>query len=204
MFTSRPLGSLWLSEPYLSWAYLNLSSSGGPGSAIECLWDFSMPLAAPSASRLWKWKPLSHVRLFVTPWTSQGRILCNYHGRILCNSHGRILEWVAFSFSRESSQPRDRTQVSHIEGGFITSWATREAQEHWSGWPISSAGNLPNPGTEPRSPSFRQILYHLSHKGSPGPICPKRGQGVFRTGCNFVCSDSSPDLYLACFHSQIL
>ena len=26
----------------------------------------------------------------------------------------KILEWVAFSFSRGSSQPRDRTLVSHI------------------------------------------------------------------------------------------
>ena len=32
-----------------------------------------------------------------------------------------ILEWVAFPFSRGSSQPRDRTQVSHIAGGFFTS-----------------------------------------------------------------------------------
>ena len=39
----------------------------------------------------------------------------------------RILEWVAFSFSRGSFQPRDSTQVSHIAGGFFTSWATREA-----------------------------------------------------------------------------
>ena len=39
----------------------------------------------------------------------------------------RILEWVAFPFSRGSSQPRDRTQVSHIAGGFFTSWVTREA-----------------------------------------------------------------------------
>ena len=45
----------------------------------------------------------------------------------------RILEWGAFSFSRESSQLRDRTQVSRIAGGFFTSWATREAQEYWSG-----------------------------------------------------------------------
>ena len=36
----------------------------------------------------------------------------------------RILEWVAFLFSRVSSQPRDRTQVSHIAGGPFTSWAT--------------------------------------------------------------------------------
>ena len=33
----------------------------------------------------------------------------------------RILEWVAFPFSRGFSQPRDRTQVSHIAGGFLTS-----------------------------------------------------------------------------------
>ena len=39
----------------------------------------------------------------------------------------RILEWVAFPFSRGSSQPRDWTQVSSIASGFFTSWATREA-----------------------------------------------------------------------------
>ena len=33
----------------------------------------------------------------------------------------RILEWVAFPFSRGSSQPRNQTQVSHIAGGFFTS-----------------------------------------------------------------------------------
>ena len=33
----------------------------------------------------------------------------------------RILEWVAFPFSRGSSQPRDQTQVSCIAGGFFTS-----------------------------------------------------------------------------------
>ena len=33
----------------------------------------------------------------------------------------RILEWVAFPFSRGSSQTRDQTQVSHIAGGFFTS-----------------------------------------------------------------------------------
>ena len=40
----------------------------------------------------------------------------------------RTLEWVAVSFSRGSSQPRDQTQVACIAGGFFTSWATREAQ----------------------------------------------------------------------------
>jgi len=42
------------------------------------------------------------------------------------NSQARILEWVAILLSRGSSQPRDQTQV-------FTSWATREAQEYWSG-----------------------------------------------------------------------
>ena len=32
-----------------------------------------------------------------------------------------ILEWVAFSFSRGSSQPRDQTQVSCTAGRFFTS-----------------------------------------------------------------------------------
>ena len=39
----------------------------------------------------------------------------------------RIPEWVAYPFSRGSSQPRNRTGVFCIVGGFFTSWATREA-----------------------------------------------------------------------------
>ena len=31
----------------------------------------------------------------------------------------RILKWVAFPFSRGSSQPRGQTQVSHIAGKFF-------------------------------------------------------------------------------------
>ena len=42
-----------------------------------------------------------------------------------CTPHGIlqaiILEWVAFPFSRGSSQPRNQTQVSHIAGRFFTS-----------------------------------------------------------------------------------
>ena len=38
----------------------------------------------------------------------------------------RILEWVAFLFSRGSSQSRNRTRVSCIAGGFFTNWALRE------------------------------------------------------------------------------
>ena len=48
-----------------------------------------------------------------------------------CLSHQgspKTLEWVACSFSRGSSQPRNWTRVCCIAGGFFTSWATREAQ----------------------------------------------------------------------------
>ena len=38
----------------------------------------------------------------------------------------RVLEQVVISFSRESSQPRDQTQVLHCSG-FLTNWATKEA-----------------------------------------------------------------------------
>ena len=54
----------------------------------------------------------------------------------LCNPidytvHGilqaKILAWVAIPFYRGSSQPWDWTHVSHIAGGFFTSWVTGEA-----------------------------------------------------------------------------
>ena len=41
----------------------------------------------------------------------------------------RILEWVAFHFSRGSSQPMNRTQVSLFAARFFNIWASREALE---------------------------------------------------------------------------
>ena len=38
-----------------------------------------------------------------------------------------ILDWVAISFSRGSSQPRDWTQVSCTVGRLFTNWTTRKA-----------------------------------------------------------------------------
>ena len=38
----------------------------------------------------------------------------------------RILEWVAYPFSKGSSQPRNQTWISCIAGRFFTVWATRE------------------------------------------------------------------------------
>ena len=63
---------------------------------------------------------------------------------ILCNImdyrvHGilqaRILEWVAIPFSRGSSQPKDRTEVSLTAGRFLTNWAKREPFSRGFSWP---------------------------------------------------------------------
>ena len=50
----------------------------------------------------------------------------SFHGIL----QARILEWVAISFSRGSSRPRDRTQVSCFAGRRFNLRATREAQSH--------------------------------------------------------------------------
>ena len=64
----------------------------------------------------------SHVWLFVThglysPWNSLGQ-----------NTGVGSLSLLQGIFPTQ-----DRTQVSRIAGRFFTSWATREAQEYWSG-----------------------------------------------------------------------
>ena len=78
----------------------------------------------------------------------------------------RILEWVAFPFSRGSSQPRDQTQVSHIASRFFSSGPTREDQEYWSAYSIPSPGDLPDPGIELGSPALQvdSLLTELSEK----------------------------------------
>ena len=39
-------------------------------------------------------------------------------------------------------------------------------QEHWSGLPFSSPGDLPNPGIEPASPAWQADSLPLSHQES--------------------------------------
>ena len=50
-------------------------------------------------------------------------------------------------------------------------------EEYWIGLPCPPPGDLPNPGIKPRSPTLLaglpqcwQILYHLSHQGSPSYV----------------------------------
>ena len=76
----------------------------------------------------------------------------------------RKLQWVAFPFSRGSSQPRDQTQVSYIAGRFFTSWATREAQEYtWVGGPFLLQWIFLIQEWNWGLLHYRQILYQLSH-----------------------------------------
>ena len=71
---------------------------------------------------------LSHLQgIFPTQGSNPGLLHCRwilYH----LSQHGspRILKWVAYLFSRGSSWPRNQTRVPSFEGGFFTSWDTRE------------------------------------------------------------------------------
>ena len=112
----------------------------------------------------------------------------------------RILEWVVIPFSRGSSQPRDRTQVSSISGRFFTIWATREAQslltcmlsysvqpyglqpakllcpwdlpgrKYWSRLPFPPPGDLPDPGIKPTSPVSPVFALILYHWATWGAL----------------------------------
>ena len=70
------------------------------------------------------WKTLSEVKVAQLCLTLYDPMDYTVHGIL----QARILEWVAFPFSKGSSQPRDRNQVPHISGGVFNSWATRQTQ----------------------------------------------------------------------------
>ena len=101
-----------------------------------------------------KWKWLSRVQFFATPWTIQSMVF------------SRPLEWVALPFSRGSSQPRDQTQVSPTAGRFLPA----EPQGKPKNTGVGSLSLLQqifltqksNWGLLNRS----QILYQLSYQGS--------------------------------------
>ena len=84
-----------------------------PGQALSP--SLSLSLASPHC-------PAPHLLPPSSSWPSRSVLVC----LTLCDPmdyilQARILEWVAFLFSRESPQPRNRTQVSLIAGRFFTS-----------------------------------------------------------------------------------
>ena len=95
------------------------------GTAILALTDPLIPF--PWETLLLGWEGLL-LLVGLVKVTQSCPTLCdpmNYtvHGILQVGS----MERGAFTFSRGSSQLRNWTQVSHIAGGFFTSWATREA-----------------------------------------------------------------------------
>ena len=64
------------------------------------------------------------------------------------NLQARILEWIAPSFSRGSSQPRDQTQVSRIATKSLPAepQGNRRILE-WVAYPFSSGSSWPRNGT---------------------------------------------------------
>ena len=129
----------------------------GYWSRLPCPPPGDLPNPGIEVLLLWKWKLLSRVWLLCDPMDYivhgilQARILewvafllsresfptqglnpgLPHCRQILYQlSHKwspRLLEWVAYPFSSRSSQPRNWTGVSCIEGGFFTNWALREA-----------------------------------------------------------------------------
>ena len=91
----------------------------GSNPRLLCLlhWQMgSLPLVPPGKPRFLpkvKVKSLSRVRFFATHGLLPTRFLL--HGII----QARVLEYVAISFSRGSSRPRDRTRVSRIAGRYF-------------------------------------------------------------------------------------
>ena len=66
--------------------------------------------------------------IFPTQWSNPCLLHCRQNLYQLSHRGSqRILEWVAYPFSRWSSQPKNWTHVSCIASGFFTNWAIREA-----------------------------------------------------------------------------
>ena len=71
------------------------------------------------------WARLSNFQY--TPQHIQVSCMLILHYQLSHKGSSRILQWVAHPFSSRSSQPRSKTGVSCIAGGFFNNWATREA-----------------------------------------------------------------------------
>ena len=69
----------------------------------------------------------------------------------------RIVEWIAFPFSRRSSQPRDWTQVSSIAGGFFPNWAFKNPPTNAGD--IRDTSSIPDSGRSPGGGHGNSLQY---------------------------------------------
>ena len=118
-----------LSMPHQLWSQhradtpSRTNSSATPPSACPASSILCLPFISSSLDYLITFKSgsLQFLRMKVKVKVTQSYLtLCSpmdytVHGILQV----RILEWVAFPFSRGSSQPKDPTQVSHIAGEFF-------------------------------------------------------------------------------------
>ena len=105
------------------WDHTDYSLLGSPsmGFSRQEYWS-GLPFPSPmQESEKWKW---SHWVMSNSQWPHGLQpTRLSIHGIF----QARVLEWVAIFFSRESSQPRDQTQICIVDRHF-TIWTTREAQ----------------------------------------------------------------------------
>ena len=109
-------------------------------------------------------------------WASKNNVsLLWRHNSEICVAHTK--PWFPTVISRLVSAKHIRLCVCYSLGPvrlFETLWiAAHQAamgfsrQEYWSGLPCLPPSDLPNPGTEPRSPTLQADSLPLSHQGSP-------------------------------------
>ena len=139
--TLRGPGDSWLWTPWClwpavsvytgtvcfsAWSKLSIALPYSPGSAFAQEMGYNIP-----------WMP------WRSEWSESRSVVSDSlrpHG-LYSPWNSRTLEWVAFPFSRGSSQPTDWTQASCIADRFFTSWATRKAHpwRRWSSKPDRTA-----------------------------------------------------------------
>ena len=81
------------------------------------------------------------------------------------NSPGQNTGVGSLSFSRGSSQPRDRTQVSHCR--WILYQLSHKGSPRTLEWAIRSPADLPNPGIELGSPALQVDSLPTELSGKP-------------------------------------
>ena len=98
---------------------------------------------------------------------------CSLPGSSICGIlQARTVEWVAISFSRGSSQPRDWTRVSCIAGRRFTLWATRGSPKIYIIPPVNTTyGLIVTLATDPETQrNFSSTLWFHANLGKLPPI----------------------------------
>ena len=113
------------------------------------------------------WARLSNFQY--TPQHIQVSCMLILHYQLSHKGSSRILQWVAHPFSSRSSQPRSKTGVSCIAGGFFNNWATREALIYITS--VQFSRSVVSNSSQPHG------LQHVR------PPCPSPTPGAYSNSC---------------------